>query len=106
MNRVQNFHRSPWGFNNNSRGCSAAEPVVRKNPNHPNPAGVEQGSSGFQPESEGLQYKHETTAVLKNSTPTGSVKTAAFPNHGFRFTSPAAIIVMTPMGSDMEGGFL
>ncbi len=30
--------RSPWGFNNNSRGCSAAEPVVRRRPNNPNPA--------------------------------------------------------------------
>jgi hypothetical protein len=68
MNRVEKFIRSPWGFNMNSRGCSAAEPVVTYPPNTPNPAGVEQGSSGILPESQGLQCEQAAPAVLPNST--------------------------------------
>jgi hypothetical protein len=75
------------------------EPVVRKHHKNPNPVGVEQGSSGILPESEGLQYRHDTPIPLPNSTPTGSMKILTPLNHGFRFTSPAAIIVMTPPGS-------
>jgi hypothetical protein len=89
MNREQTFIRSPWGFNNNSRGCSEAEPVVTSRPHTPNPAGVEQPS--------------QNKAGGIYSTPTGSVKTTPSANHGFRFTPPAAIIVMTPMGSEAKG---
>jgi hypothetical protein len=76
--------RSPWGFNTNSRGWSETEPVVTEHPTNPNPVGVEQLFDG----KTGIVY----------STPTGSIKTIAFPNHGFRFTSPAAILIMTPPG--------
>lgn len=79
------FRRSPWGFNNNSRGCSTAEPVVRSHPNTPNPKGLEQLS------------QNKTGGIY--STPTGSVKSSTSANHGFRSTPPAAIILMTPMGS-------
>ena len=82
--------RSPWGFNKNSRGCSEAEPVVCRHTNNPNPAGVEQLS--------------DNKTCIVHSTHTGSAKTATLSNHGFRFSPPAAIIVMTPMGSDTEGG--
>ncbi|MDH4201887.1 MAG: hypothetical protein OEV87_03250 [Phycisphaerae bacterium] len=87
--------RSPWGFNTNSRGCSpdgiGTEPVVTRHPNHPNPAGVEQA------------FDDKSGAIY--STPTGSVKTTTFSNHGFRPVgpSPAAIIMMTPMGSGGGG---
>ena len=87
----KSFRKSPWGFHINSRGCSpdsfGTEPVVRS---RPNPTGVEQFS----------EYK---TGIIY-STPTGSLETTLSANHGFRFTSPAAIIVMTPMGSDTKGG--
>lgn len=89
MNRERNFLRSPRGFNNNSRGCSPAfigtEPVVMSCPHAPNPAGVEQLSD----DKTGIVY----------STLTGSAQILTSLNHGFGFTSPAAILITTLIGS-------
>jgi len=83
--------RSPLGFSNGSRGWRPeAGGRGARVPQNLNPTGVE-------------QLLDSKTGIVY-STPTGSIKSATIPNHGFRFTSPAAIIVMTPMGSVSEGG--
>ena len=58
------------------------EPVVPEHPNSPNPAGVEQGSSGFQPESHDLHDKHNAPTVTPNSTPIGKHSSFNRPRRG------------------------
>jgi hypothetical protein len=71
--------------------------VVTKRPEFHNPGGVEQNAAQasclrvFVP-------KQDASAALVYSTPAGSVKTAMSAIHGFRCASPAAIIVITPVG--------